>query len=276
MEINGFPPVFPYPINLCQPDASKSCGACCGLYNFSDHSRQTLLSLLQNRTWLFNSIVPKFGLDLYQRTVRNFEKIPPLLPDVYNCEFLGFLDPLQKKVGCLLHPTLNQGNDLRRFSFYGLELCAGHFCLSYTYLTPMEQVAVLKALDDWYLYGLVITDLDLVKEFFKEVQTRLGDSIRYEKLKKERTLMALREFFKLKENWKFAASKNRLGKYYFSRGEYQTARLEYEERWQIKPSRFDKILLSLSSDFSSPQDVQEAELLIAEKINDFLDAYLDS
>ncbi|MBU1208698.1 MAG: hypothetical protein KKH04_17535 [Proteobacteria bacterium] len=38
-------------------------------------------------------------------------------------------------------------------------------CLSYTHLTKVEQSAVFMALDDWYLYGLVITDIDLVKGF---------------------------------------------------------------------------------------------------------------
>lgn len=261
-------------LNLCQPDEKKSCGACCGLYNFHDHTRLTLTSLLAKRTSLFNALKEKVELKTFRQCLKETESNPPLLKDIYNCEFLGFIDQEHKKVGCLLHPTLNQGIDLRHHSFYGRELCAGHFCLSYTYLTEIEKQAVIGTLDDWYLYGLVITDLDLVKEFFHEVQARLGDSLRLEKLQKARARKALAAFFALKENWPFAAHENRLGKYYFSQGEYHLAHWEYEKRWQIKPARFDKILVSLSSEFTSGEDVRAAEILIEQKISDFIEAYL--
>lgn len=263
-------------MNLCQPDERKSCGACCGLYNFQDHSRTTLNSLLQKRSRFFKTAPDKLKGESFRRQLKELEQSPSLLRDIYNCEFLGFIDREHKKVGCLLHPALNQGNDLRRYSFYGRELCAEHFCLSHTYLRDIEKLAVSEALDDWYLYGLVITDLDFIKDFFQEVQARLGDCLRPEKFRREPVRKALAAYFALKENWPFAAKENRLGKYYFSQGEYQIAHLEYEKRWQIKPSRFDKILVSLTSQFSSPQDVQEAELLIEHKIKDFLAVYLEA
>jgi hypothetical protein len=158
-------PHSPFSYTLCQPDRSKSCGACCGLYNLEDHSRATLEPLLRRRTSLYPSL---------REDPRRFQEVcspeafppnPKLLEAVYNCEFLGFLDREEKKVGCLLHPLVNDGLDLRNHCFYGAELCAGHFCPSYTCLTKVEQKAVLNSVNDWYLYGLVITDIDLVKEF---------------------------------------------------------------------------------------------------------------
>jgi len=132
------------------------------------------------------------------------------------------------------------------------------------------------ALDDWYLYGLVITDIDLVKEFFKHVQNRLGESIRVECLENIKVRTVLQNFFRFKEFWKFSSAKNRLGKYYFSYSEYHIARIEYEKRWQIKPSHFDKILVSLSSEFTTQTDVGEAESLIEEVIERFVEAYFSS
>ncbi len=176
-------------------------------------------------------------------------------------------------MGCLLHPSRNQEKDLRAHTFYGLELCAGHFCPSHSYLTVIEQKAVVAALDDWYLYGLVVTDIDLVKEFFRQAQMNLGDGLRPGRWEDEAVRKSLRDFFALKECWPFAAKQDRLGKYYFSHTEYQIARIEYEKKWSVKPSRFDKILLSLSSDFSSIEDVRRAEDLIDEKLNAFLKAY---
>ena len=66
---------------------------------------------------------------------------------------------------------------MRYHTYYGSDLCANHFCPSYSYLTVTEQKAVIAVLDDWYLYGLVITDIDLVKEFFRQAQKRLGDCL---------------------------------------------------------------------------------------------------
>jgi len=65
----------------------------------------------------------------------------------------------------------------------------------------------------------------------------------------------------------------RLGKYFFTPSEYQIARLEYEKSWGMKPSRFDKILVSLSSEFGSREEVKEAETVIEERINKLVEAY---
>lgn len=262
-----------YPFHLCQPDPSKSCGACCGLYNWEDHSRATLTSLLERRTHLFRSLGDAPELDRYRRLCEASPANPKLLETIYNCEFLGFIDPEHRRVGCFLHPSSCGGADRRGDSFYGAELCAGHFCPSFTCLTPAEQQAVLRALDDWYLYGIVITDIDLVKEFLREVQDRLGEGLRPDRLGDFRVQAALRDFFRLKESWKFASRKRRLGKYFFTQSEYQIACIEYEKNWGMKPSRFDKILLSLSSEFGRREEVEEADSIIEERIHQLIEAY---
>ena len=261
-------------MHLCQPDGTKSCGACCGLYNWQDHSRGTLHGLLQKRTSSFFGSGREKDLSPPCQGAGVPAANPPLLETIYNCEYLGFIDRYQRRVGCLLHPSLHQGRDLRGKSFYGGELCAEHLCPSYSHLTEVEQSAVIHSLQDWYLYGLVITDIDLVKEFLRHVQSRLGDCLRGERLKGSGVRIALKEFFQLKEFWKFASSPNRLGKYYFSHAEYQVARIEYERGWGTKPSPFDKILVSLSSEFPSRRDLSEAESIIEAKIEKFIEAYL--
>jgi hypothetical protein len=259
--------------SLCQPDSSKSCGACCGLYNWQDHSRAVLTPLLEKRRTLFSSLGrnPENFQSAYAR--EEIPSNPKLLETIHNCEFLGFLDGGKLRVGCLLHPSVNEGEDLREYCFYGREICAGHYCPSHAHLTQVERKSVLLALEDWYLYGLVITDIDLVKDFFHQVQSRMGDNVREERMENFRVRQALQEFFALKESWKFASHRNRLGKYYFSLSEYQVARIEYEKNWRIKPSRFDKILMSLESDFQTREDVFEAEAIVERKIAGFLKAY---
>jgi hypothetical protein len=262
-----------YPVHLCQPDANKSCGACCGLFNYHDHSRATLQTLLKQRTEFFDLFGNEDQIEEYRKKANGIVAGPKLFEKIYNCEFLGFLDRGQRKVGCLLHPARNNGEDLRNHTFYGADLCAGHLCPSYTYLTVSEQKAVVTVVDDWYIYGLVITDIDFVKEFFQDAQARLGDSIHPAGLERDAVKNSLRDYFSLKETWPFLSTENRLGKYYFSHSEYRIARIEYEKKWKVKPSRFDKILVSLASEFSSVEDVQRAEDVIEEKIVAFLDAY---
>lgn len=152
------------PIHLCQPDCEKSCGACCGLYNWYDHFKDTLEALLHKKTDLFQSLVRNSAsFDVYQQKIAKVLAQSKLFETIYNCEFLGFIDEQRKRVGCLLHPMVNNGEDLRDHSFYGKELCASHECPSYAHLTQEEKKAVIYGSDDWYTYGLVITDIDFVR-----------------------------------------------------------------------------------------------------------------
>ena len=235
--------------------------------------RATLVSLLERRTKLFFSPGEKPDVFRYRRKVKAFPPAPKLFETIYNCEFLGFVDRESRKVGCLLHPLLHHGVDLRTCSFYGAQLCRDHFCISFTCLTPEEQRAVIGSLDDWYLYGLVITDVDFVKAFFSHVQNRLGDRLRDERLCSIPVQTALRDFFELKTAWRFLSRTKRLGKYYFSRAEYRIARIEYKKTWGMEPSRFDTIFMSLASVFEREDDVREAESIIEEKIRNFIEVY---
>jgi hypothetical protein len=262
-----------YPLHLCQPDNTKSCGACCGLYNFEDHSRETLTALLHQRTELFFSSGEKPAPAAYQNKAWAIPTPPKLCETIHNCEFLGFVDKEAKRVGCMLHPVLHQGRDLRACSFYGAELCDNHFCISYSSLAPVEQKAVICSLDDWYLYGLVLTDIDFVKSFFSHVQNRMGDSVKSKKLDNDKVQNILRNYFELKETWEFSSNDSRLGKYYFSQAEYRIARIEYEKHLHMRPSRFDTIFVSLASGFKREGEVLAAESEIDEKIKRFIEVY---
>ena len=102
----------------------------------------------------------------------------------------------------------------------------------------------------------------------------MGESIKEKYLNKPGLNDALKDFFQLKENWKFKAKENRLGKYYFSKAEYNITRIGYKEKWGVKPSPFDKILVSLESEFKSLEELKEAESIIEDKIQLFIKLYL--
>jgi len=215
---------------LCQPDSVKSCGACCGLYNHRDSSRPALVGLLRRTTSTFRSAGGIEGdLGEYSRTMRSLVNEEKLSEEVFNCEFLGFLDSQEMRVGCMLHPAVNGGADLRSRSFYGEALCQGHLCPSHEKLSPEERLAVVVGVSGWYLYGLVITDIDLVKDFFHQVAARLGEAPRVAGLLVPGVQRALTSFFELKEDWPFRDRESpRLGKYLFLDGGYIEHGIDYD------------------------------------------------
>jgi len=204
--------------------------------------------------------------------VRRTEDNEKLLETIYNCEFLGFLDPDLQRVGCLLHPAQHQGKDFRSCSFYGAQLCAGHLCLSYQKLTREEQWCVVSSLEDWHLYGICITDIDFCKTFFTLAGASLGGQPTMTVLERPGVRRAARDFFSLKVNWPYRTNeKGRFGKYCLAEDEYREARIPYQELGCPR-SEYDAILLSLASHFTSADDIREAESLIERRLERFVNA----
>jgi len=261
---------------LCQPDAQKSCGACCGLYNYKNTNRRKLEEKLHRRTEAFRKLgsPTQETAEAFACWVREVESGGKLLETIYNCEFLGFLDSRNRRVGCLLHPSQNKGIDLRSSSFYGAELCACHLCLSHQKFTPEETWCVIHCLDDWYLYGICITDIDFCKTFFSLASARLGEQPSLVVLRRERVLQAAKDFFSLKVNWSFRTEEeSRFGKYCLAEDEYREARIPYEELG-VASSPYDALFLSLESHFSSTAELREAEGVIDRRIAAFVSACL--
>jgi hypothetical protein len=89
----------------------------------------------------------------------------------------------REKGGCLLHPLQNHGIDLRDVSFYGKDFCHGHFCPGYHYISREEKQSLIAIIDDWYLYGLCVTDVDLIREYFCVIANRIAETPAPEKFK---------------------------------------------------------------------------------------------
>jgi hypothetical protein len=261
-------------VHLCQPDDCKSCGACCGLYNYADSTKGALLERLKTRTERFRRIVrgPE-TLAEFSALTKTAEDQTKRYEVIYCCEYLGFLTEEQNKVGCLLHPLQNGGNDLRGVSFYGRELCDGHFCPSYHYISREEKLSLVNIIDDWYLYGLCVTDIDLVKEWFRFVSERIYETPAPERFEKGALREVARDFFSLKINWPYRSqATNRLGKYYFDGSQYMINHIDYET-FDCERSRFDKIFLSLCSEFHNRSQIEAAEAIIQENIDEFVRIY---
>jgi hypothetical protein len=261
-------------IHLCQPDIHKSCGACCGLYNYADSTKESLVTRLRRRTDLFQKTATcPDGVREFSEMVVYSEDQTKLYEVIYCCEYLGFIDDVEKKVGCLLHPERSNGIDLRDASFYGKKLCEGHLCPSYHYLTKAEQLALINITDDWYLYGLCVTDIDLVKSYFRMLSEKVCEMPSPDIFKEGVFREIVLRFLSFKISWPFRSNAtNRFGKYYFDGSEYMINRIDYE-KLGCKRSQFDSIFISLSSEFKNMQELREGEILIQRNIDEFVHAY---
>jgi hypothetical protein len=231
-----------------------------------------LFDRLCRRTEIFTTL--RGDPEQYRHEVAGLEGAK-LYETIYNCEFLGFVDQGHKRVGCLLHPHVNNGQDLREISFYGAELCQQHRCPSYEKLTTPEKSVVIRLVNDWYMYGLCITDIDLVKSYLSHIQNAVGEEFNLDNLNKNPALARIMQsFFSWKEQWPYRQHEAlRFGKYYFVEQEYHTVHIEYE-RLGLEPSSYDGILISLASAFEKKEEVLAARELVRENIEKAIALYI--
>jgi hypothetical protein len=187
--------------HLCQPGRGASCGACCGLYNFRDHSRAALTQRLAEQTARLRGVPwEKEAWRAAAREMVESRGAAPLFPSVRVCPLLGFIDDEQRQVGCLGHPMVTGGVDLRDCGVYRASICETFTCPSFGWLEDAQARLVVAACQDWYLYGLVITDVEFVRGCLRLIERELGGPARPEQMMaKPAALEAMRRLFQLKE-----------------------------------------------------------------------------
>ena len=249
--------------HLCQPDKQKSCAWCCGLYNNHVTSRAGLARKLRARTDEFARTRRTLeGILNFSERIKEKEKSQLLDPEFYSCEFVGFLNEEETRVGCMLHPLArgNGGTDWRGLSFHGAMACQGFFCRSYRELSTIQKEIVLSSVNDWFLFGLVISDADFIHGFFRLVAENFIDTAT---LLMPAPAKLVHEFFHWKIDWPYRNSGSR-PKFIDYRALLRTKEdIPGQEPEQQALAPLDQIFVSLSSEFSSPSERLRAE----EKIN---------
>lgn len=215
------------PSNLCRPDERKSCAACCGLYNVADGTGETLAQKLHHRTDLFFRTGRSADeLVAFETSVRTAEATAPVDPVIHVCEFTGFVDSERRIVGCLLHPTSpgNRGIDLRGLCHYGSLACRSFYCPAWESLDPAHIACVTAAVDDWHLYGLVITDVEFLRSLFRLLEEVAGGPLDPQRVFETAAGDVLREMLAWKNSSTLSArSPLRRSRYYGKLVQDQTA-----------------------------------------------------
>jgi hypothetical protein len=140
--------------------------------------------------------------------------------------------------------------------------CKGFFCSAFRELSSGEKKVILGTVQDWYLYGLVISDVDFTKSFFRLAEERLGRRIDPARLLTPAASELLHDFFHWKIDWPFrqpgynpicTKTSPMLGGKYDDGG---------GENSQQSTTPIDRIFKSLGSEFRSAWERQRAKQMV--------------
>ncbi len=251
-------------VYLCQISETISCGACCGLYNVSEASSGRMTAILEWRTRAFAE-VPRRMDDIwdFMKMVAARENQDRPFPHFHHCPYLGLVGERRSRVGCLLHPLGegNEGVDWRGLSYYGGMACRTYFCPTYRKLSP-ERKQVIRALaEDWYGYGLIITEWKLLSALFDEIESRMGRHVTLNRVDSGTFRTSLQSVLRLKREWPYRIDPNRPASYFFEDGNYPKSSLDLAAAG-VAHSPFAVILEELESAFDSSAALREAEAFL--------------
>lgn len=253
-------------VYLCQVSERVSCGACCGLYNVADLSRDALEDRLARRTERFAAVArSEDGIEKFRREIEGWTPEDRPFPQFHHCPFLGLIGETRGRVGCLLHPAApgNDGHDWRFMSYYGAKACRSYFCPS-TQSLPARYLQILRAIwDDWYVYGLIITEHRLLNAVFTLLENRIARPVVPDDFPMHSEAShCLRELLVLKLSWPYrSAGSPGPCHFLFDNGLYPRPEVKWPEG--ISPDSHDGIIFrELESFFGSKMDVVQATALL--------------
>lgn len=272
------PPQLEIPggVYLCQVSETVSCGACCGLYNVANVSRASLSAMLAHRSVQFQKIPRTVAaIDDFAARMQAVEPQNRPFPQFHHCPFIGLIGKDRQRVGCLLHPLAegNEGIDYRGLSYYGGLACRSYFCPA-PHELPVRCKRVLQTvIDDWYIYGLIVTEAVLAGAIFGRIETMLGHALVPELFDPNPAARAaLNELLRIKIDWPFRpAHADTPCHHFFPDAGYIKPAIDYETMG-ARPAPCDDILVELVSEFKSVDDLADARECIARAIQNVVAA----
>jgi hypothetical protein len=144
---------------LCQPDATKGCSLCCGLFNFKDLSREHLGQFLKAG----NGRSPSMDGGESDPDSRVRDRTSHL------CPHQGFIS--RGRPGCLMHPRYLPKSG-RNSSLFGEKICDSFLCPAHSILNEEQKKTIVAHIDDWYYYAFAVADPASVQWFLAALSDR--------------------------------------------------------------------------------------------------------
>ena len=174
------------------------------------------------------------------------------------CPLLGWLDAGRTRAGCLAHPAVTGGADLRDQGVYDAGICESFLCPSHSWLGEDEAELVDVTCGDAWLYGLVVTDVPFVRAVLEAVGRLAGARLERRHLERPAVRDGLRRLFALKEELE-PGSEGLFGAFRpGADGEPVPRLIDYESMGR-EGSPWDAILLCVGADPRSGNDLDRLE-----------------
>ncbi len=252
------------------------------MYNHAEPGEGATLARLAARTVAYHAQARIEDADSLRRFRAAWEPVDPaqkLLSGLPNCPFLGFLDDptalepgRRARVGCMVHPLQNDGIDGRDCGVYDRKVCDEYLCAAHDLLSRDERWLVLQAVDDSYLYGLVITNVRLVKELFEQAARINGAFPDRGTLARPGVVAAAARFFELMRDWPYAARDGVFGQIVAGQDLETSRRAGPSVTLGVEPERFEAILTCLGTEVDSIEALEAARSRVCEAVESFASA----
>jgi hypothetical protein len=142
--------------------------------------------------------------------------------------------------------------------------CQGFFCRSYRELSTAEKRVILGTITDWFLFGLVISDVDFTQGFFRLAEERLGRHIDPAELAVPPASALVNAFFHWKIDWPYRNSGSELKPFKIPEALGTKQNVGGQEPEQPTLAPLDMIFISLDSKFRSCAERKSAENKISQ------------
>jgi hypothetical protein len=196
----------------------------------------------------------------------------PLFPSVRVCPLLGFLDAAGTRIGCLAHPLVTGGTDLRAAGAYDVTTCESFLCPSHAWLNEEEAALAEGASGDFHLYGLVVTDVPFLRAVLGAVARLTGARVERRHLASPAFREALRGLLALKEELE-PGSEGLFGAFKPGRDGEPVPRIIDYQAIDRAASVHDEILTCVGADPRSGNDLDRLEEEVRRRLDACAEAF---
>ena len=144
-------------------------------------------------------------------------------------------------------------------------ICETFLCPSHNWLSEAEAALIAHACSDWYLYGLVVTDVPFARACLAAVAAESGTEIQARHVENEKFRASLRHLFALKELLE-PGSEGLFGAFgQDAQGEPVPRQIDYVSIGR-KRSAHDEILRCIGADPRSGNDLDALEEIVRTRL----------